>query len=115
MGFGSIASFALLFWKERKGDERTTSTTHKRLHVAFSSTTRQCHDSNFMCDANQTGVNGTNVIQSETSVEVMSTYGYRPLKILFLGGGAAAVYASIVALIFAMKVAPKPRQEFARD
>lgn len=103
VGLSSVASFGLLYWKERKGARWITSTTHKSLHVAFSNTTADCRGLPKVCNGTADGLRGTNVLLSET-VAVVTTNGYRPLKILLLGWGAAALYATIVGAIFFAKM-----------
>lgn len=103
VGLSSVASFGLLYWKERKGARWITSTTHKSLHVAFPIITDHCTGLPQECNGAGNGLRGTNVLLSET-VAVVTTNGYRPLKILLLGCGAAALYATIVGAIFLAKM-----------
>lgn len=103
VGACSLAAFGLLYWKERKGYRWMTSATYKTLDVAFANTTGDCVGLPETCSATVTGLAGSSVIMSETFA-VVSTNGYKPLKILLLGVGAALLYVSIVVSVLVVYV-----------
>lgn len=109
VGFGSVAAFGLLYWKERKGARWISNATYKRLHVEFSNTTWQCRGLPDECtlpnaDVTQGGLEGTSVVLSET-LAVVTANGYRPLLVLLLACGAATVYSIIVAAALSAQLA----------
>lgn len=109
VGFGSVAAFGLLYWKERKGARWISNATYKRLHVEFSNTTWQCRGLPDECtlpnaDVAQGGLEGTSVKLSET-LAVVTANGYRPLLVLLLACGAATVYSIIVAAALSAQLA----------
>lgn len=109
VGFGSVAAFGLLYWKERKGTRWISNATYKRLHVEFSNTTWQCRGLPDECtlpnaDVTQGGLEGTSVVLSET-LAVVTANGYRPLLVLLLACGAATVYSIIVAAALSAQLA----------
>lgn len=109
VGFGSVAAFGLLNWKERKGARWISNATYKRLHVEFSNTTWQCRGLPDECtlpnaDVTQRGLEGTSVVLSET-LAVVTANGYRPLLVLLLACGAATVYSIIVAAALSAQLA----------
>lgn len=109
VGFGSVAAFGLLYWKERKGARWITSATYKGLHVMFPDTFRQCRGLPDTCtltnaSAPRVGLQDTSVLLSET-ITVVTANGYRPLLVLLLACGAAALYALIVAVAVGAQLA----------
>lgn len=109
VGSGSVAAFGLLYWKERKGARWISSVTYKRLHVEFSNTAWQCRGLPDECTpANasvpQVGLRGTSVVLSET-LAMVTANGYRPVLVLLLACGAAAVYTIIVSAVVGAQLA----------
>lgn len=99
VGLGSVASFGLLYWKERKGERWIASLTHKAIAVNFSNTTIECYGLPTTCSGSELGLRGTSVFLSET-LAVVTTNGYRPHKVLLLAWVALGIYIIVVSAIF---------------